>query len=263
VRNSADGRPEGEITWQIRRASRRLGVVIGAIMDDAKFREMLRNPDDRVITEVLVHQLNTCGETLPPELRERILAQGSAAIVPLLRFLGDEEEIEYADAPVHAIDLLVELKATEAILPMLRILVEIDCTNALYELIVEKLPELGAAVIAPALALIKAEPDVESLFAICEVLSHIKVSDDRVFVLLRKAFNESPLIGASYFKDYGDKRAVPLIERALDQLDWTKDPRRTLSTVRTLVDAYQGLSGPLPDRLKARLDARMPRTPAR
>ena len=75
--------------------------------------------------EALVRLLIDAGEELPPRLHERILTLGPAVIPPLVAMLEDdalsmEEAPGEGWAPIHAADLLGELRKTETVEPMLR-----------------------------------------------------------------------------------------------------------------------------------------------
>jgi hypothetical protein len=107
--------------------------------------------------ESLARLLIEAGETLPPRLRERILTFGPEIVAPLIAILEDEalfpeEAPGEGWAPIHAAELLGELRATEAVEPMLRRLAENGWDTLLSETILEALPGLGPAVLEPALA---------------------------------------------------------------------------------------------------------------
>jgi hypothetical protein len=207
-----------------------------------------------MVSEILVQQLTRIGETLPSALRERILAQGARAVPLLLRFLQEGEDFEESWASLHAVGLLVDLHATEAIEPLLRVLIETECIDTLHERIVERLPELGVAVLEPALALLREDKDDETLFSLCEVLCKLRFRDDRIFAALIEAFNESAFVGASYLDDYGEPRAVPFIDRAIQAFEPGRGPESTSVELAALVATRERLGGPLPDTLKAHVD---------
>ena len=72
-------------------------------------------------------RLRRSGEKVPAALRNAVLAMGHDAVAGLIELLEDEEaaRVDSASegwAPVHAAELLIELRATEAIEPLLRVL---------------------------------------------------------------------------------------------------------------------------------------------
>lgn len=203
--------------------------------------------------------LRRTGERLPSELRERILARGQEAIPPLVEILQDEElGAEDGPAggwpPIHAVELLVDLGALEAIEPMLDILAETDWDTIIHDRIVLRLPDLRGAVLEPALARIVSGIDEPLHDNLCSILSEIGVRDDRVYSELCKAFERNETIGAVRLADYGDPRALPLLARALHEFepDW-QSPFGLLG-LADLVDAHERLGAPLPEELRARVD---------
>jgi hypothetical protein len=115
---------------------------------------------------------------------------------------------------VHAADLLIDLKAVEAIEPMLGVLAETDLEDVLYNRVVVRLPELGSAVLEPALTFMADNADHEEIVpSVCEVLAKLGVKDERIFRALCDVFEQGnePLT-AGMLADYGDPRALPLIE---------------------------------------------------
>jgi hypothetical protein len=126
----------------------------------------------------LVAELLASGKTLPAELRSRFLAQGTANVPRLLQLL---EHREFADedspgsgwAPVHAVELLIELRVTEAVLPMLRALEQTHWSDLLHDRILIRLPEMGAVVLEPALAALGRNDDEDLRHSFCAVLSQL------------------------------------------------------------------------------------------
>ncbi len=81
-----------------------------------------------------IDQLRATKEKLPPELRGQILALRAEAVPPLIAILTDaqlgmSESPAEGWPPIHAVELLADLKATEAIEPMLDVLVETCSTK--------------------------------------------------------------------------------------------------------------------------------------
>jgi hypothetical protein len=75
-------------------------------------------------SDSLFEDVRRTGETLPDELRARILSLGAAAVPPLIALLEDDDAAA-EDAPgqgwppIHAVDLLADLGAEEANMTML------------------------------------------------------------------------------------------------------------------------------------------------
>jgi hypothetical protein len=205
----------------------------------------------------LTARLQETGEKLPLKLREELLALGPSAVEPLIKLLEDDP----GDWPsIHAVDLLADLKATEAIEPMLQALPELTFDDILYSRIVSRLPDLGPAVVEPALAMLAGEQeygedaDEETVSGICEVFAKLGVKDERVFEALCWAFKRSEPWTASAFAIYGDSRAVPILEAAIAAFE--PDFRNALGAVELmdLIEPYESLGGVLTPDLRAQVD---------
>lgn len=199
-------------------------------------------------------ELRQTGETLADELRARILSSGAAAIPSLLALLQDadaaaEDGPGQGWPPIHAVDLLADLKAEEAIVPMLGVLRSGDMDDILSSRIAVRLPTLGAAVFEPVLAELSGIRDTDRAVTLCAILANIGVKDERVWLELSKCFREEPHLSAGFLATYGDDRALPLIEREIFAFD--EDARGSLARLdlELLVEAYEELAGELPDKL--------------
>jgi hypothetical protein len=200
--------------------------------------------------EALVRLLIEAGERVPPRLRERILGLGEAAVPPLLAIaadeaLDDEEAPGKGWAPVHAVELLGELRVPAAAEPLLRLLQETEPGAYLYDELLQALPELGPAVVEPALAAYQTV-DPERRFSLGSVLAGLGVRDDRIYAALVEEFQQEPVPGTMHLAEYGDPRALPLLSKALDDYQEinTDDPMANHLVVE-LEDAIQHLGGEL------------------
>ena len=107
-------------------------------------------------TSTLEQHLIQAGEQLPAELRDRIIAQGKA-IVPALLDVLNHEPLQMEDAPgegcapIHAVDLLREMKATDAIQPMIRWMQKIDFLSILHDRLLQALISFGEEALQPVL----------------------------------------------------------------------------------------------------------------
>ncbi len=199
-------------------------------------------------------ELAPYGETLPPDVRARVVAQGVAIVQPLIAILENEELAETGSLgdgwlPIHAADLLIDLKAEQAIPAMLRELVGSDLDAILYNKVAVRLPELGAAVFEPAAALMDTLTDYDARSSVCGVLAELNVSDERVFGWCKEVFDRDPVLGAIYFAECGDERALPLLARAIEEFepDWESQP--PLGDLREFVEAYEDIADALPEDL--------------
>jgi hypothetical protein len=194
------------------------------------------------------------GEKLDPELRAEVLALGPAAIPELLRILSDDA-LHLEDGPgagwppIHAVDLLADLKATEAIEPMLRLLCETDWDEIIHDRIVQRLAELGATVVEPALAILERGVPEDVHHAICCVLADVGVRDPRIYAQLCSLFDEDEVFGATCLSDYGDPAALPILEGAIEDFEPDFDSPYGLMSLNELLESYERLGGKLSEEL--------------
>jgi hypothetical protein len=204
-------------------------------------------------------RLRTTAKSLPKALRTAILADGPAHVSGLIEILADDSlSFEIAQGkgfpPVHAVKLLADIKAPEAIDPMLRALTVTECGDLLHDEISKRLAEFGAPVLEPALAALAGEQDQDVRHALCGVLARIGVRDDRIFQALRSVLDEDVCFGAFMLADYGDPGALPILESAIENLDPTLHPLVGASDVNELAEAHAALGGVLPEAVQAKAD---------
>ena len=212
--------------------------------------------------------LRRTGKSLPKPLRDAILADPGAHVAGLLEILRDDALAQATSpgagyAPIHAVDLLADAKAAEAARPMLDVLATTDWDDILHDRILQRLPDLGAPALEPALSLIASTEDVELRHDVCSVVASLGVRDERVFDALSSFFAEAPMSGAIAFAEYGDPRALPLIEDAIEKIPPVGDALIVASELTELVSAYEDLGGQLPDALQAKVDAMLAAADAR
>jgi hypothetical protein len=210
-------------------------------------------------SDSLFEDLRRTGETLPDELRARILPLGAAAVPPLIALLEDDDAAA-EDAPgqgwppIHAVDLLADLGAEEAIMPMLVALRGGDMDDILSSRVAVRLPTLGPAVLEPVLAELSGIRDTDRAVTLCAILANIGVKDERVWLELSKCFSEEPHLSAGFLASYGDDRALPLIEREIFAFDENARGSLARLDLDLLVEAYEELAGELPDELFDHVD---------
>jgi hypothetical protein len=195
-----------------------------------------------------IEQLLRTKETLSTDLRQQILADIPGLVPDLIAILKDEK-LGHPNSPaagfppIHAVSLLVDAKATEAIEPLLDMLAETSFDHTIHERILERLPDLGAAVLEPALACFAKADDDEAADSFAELLATLDVKDPRIFEIFSKIIKERPVYGAILFADYGDPDARPMITDVIANYkpdftdpDWHED-------LDELLKALVGLGG--------------------
>jgi hypothetical protein len=195
----------------------------------------------------LVRQLIDTGERLPKELRRDILHLGDAAVTALLEILEDETLAQIDSpgkgwAPIHAAELLGDLRAAIAVEPMLRTLALTDPLDILHDRMLSSLPKIGAPVVEPALRA-AASADDEVLDSVAAVLAKVGLRDDRILDLLLAQLRRAPGF-AGNLAEYGDPRALPSLLEALDafELDESGNPfaNHALIEIRCAIEELGG-----------------------
>jgi hypothetical protein len=171
--------------------------------------------------ESILEELVRGGRRLPDGVRDRILALGPAAVPELIAILDDEALLSETApgagwAPIHAVDLLGELRAGDAVEPMLRVLAGTEFLDIVHDRILQRMPQIGAPVIEPALHAYADSRDDDFRLSLAAVLSRTGVRDEQIFTLLLERLDREPS-EAHHLVDYGDRRALPRLHDALDR----------------------------------------------
>lgn len=170
----------------------------------------------------LVRQLIDTSEQLPKELRRDILHLGDAAVAALLEILEDETLAQIDSpgkgwAPIHAAELLGDLRAATAVVPMLRTLAQTDPLDILHDRVLPSLAKIGAPVVEPALRA-AASADQDTLDSIAAVLARVGIHDERILDILLAQLRRVPEL-AGNLAEYGDPNAIPALLEALDAFE--------------------------------------------
>jgi hypothetical protein len=198
------------------------------------------------------------GDEISKELHGEIVALGPDAIEPLLDFIRDEKWSD-ADgpgggwAPIHAAQLLADLKAVQAIEPMLEALGDtVAGEDRLFDALMVSLAEIGQPVLEPALRIYAAEDDPAMRTHLAALLSEIGVRDERIYQALLELLKNEAGLGASSLGIYGDERALEPLSRALDALE---PDRGDNQDVIELTSAIEELGGVLTPGQRAKAEA--------
>jgi len=195
----------------------------------------------------VVRQIIDTGERLPKETRRDILHLGDAAVTALLEILEDDALAQIDSpgkgwAPIHAAELLGDLRAATAVEPMLRVLALTDPLDILHDRLLPSLAKIGAPVVEPALRA-AASADQETLHSVASVLARVGLRDDRILDLLLAQLRRAPGF-AGNLAEYGDPRALPSLLEALDafELDESGNPfaNHDLVEIRCAVEELGG-----------------------
>ena len=179
---------------------------------------------------------------------------GASVVAKLIELLQDEEA-SFEDSPgngwppIHAVDLLVDLKAEEAIEPLLEVLEASSIDDIIYSRIAIRLPKLGAPVLEPALRLMDEVIDGDVFDALCSVISELGIRDERIFELLCDHFETDEALGAICFAEYGDERALPLLKEAIEEFEPNWESEFGMMDLNEFEEAYKRIAGALPTEL--------------
>ena len=203
-------------------------------------------------TPTLEQHLIQVGEKLSDDLRHRIIDQGKAIIPALLDVLNNEPlQMEDAPgegcAPIHAVDLLREMRATEAIQPMALWMQKTDPLSYLHEQLLQALISFGEDAIPLVLAAYDETTEYEERRSLCSILSESPVKKDTIFEALLRQLEENVEWGTLCLAEYGDTRALPHLQQALDAYEVVSDVNNPLSdqVVFELCAAIQEMGGKL------------------
>lgn len=162
------------------------------------------------------------GRDLPEDLAREVAGGDREATVPILIDIPSDESLRDGDspgegwAPIHAMRLLAELGASEAVPHLLRIPAEEHWDTIIADQAWVILPKFGALALEPAIDAYDEDGTPSYRAALCVALSELGVKDERIHERLVESFPyDQPLI-AGAFATYGDARALPLLSDALD-----------------------------------------------
>jgi HEAT repeat protein len=203
-------------------------------------------------TQALVRRILEHTETLPASLQADILARGAEAVVRLVEVLLDEPLAHTTapgegHAPIHAVRLLAQLKASEAIEPMVRRLMHTEPGEVLHDTLLYALEELGPAVAPAALEALADARTSDERFGLLSALSHCGARDERIYAALLVQLEEDPIAAAMNLSVYGDPRAIEPLTRALEAHEVDEDAEDLFAnqTIIELQHAIEQLGGTL------------------
>ncbi len=206
-----------------------------------------------------LRSLLSCGKRLPGDVREQILAAGDAAVGPLLAIVKNadlhrEDSPGEGYAPIHAVKLLGELGATEAIEPLLDLLDDSRPEEIIYSTLIHALARLGAAALEPTLAHLEKARSEQTKHSFREVLSRAGVRDDRVLAALLEGLAHDVILGAGDLADYGDPAALPALLAAAERSEPGGEGLFDGQELIDLEDAIVTLGGEIPPSMEKKLE---------
>ena len=207
-----------------------------------------------------IARLRSTGEVLSKALRTEIISLGSEAVPALIELLEDDSASE-EDAPgggwppIHAVELLAELKAEEAIEPLLDVLARTDFETIIHDKIALRLPAFGGLALESVLDWLEDDPHDDLYSDLCCVVSELGVRDERIFEHLCELIGFEEGMGAICFANYGDEQALPILRTHIEEFEPNWDSELGMLDLNELVAAYSAIAGKLPDDLNDHVSA--------
>ena len=202
-----------------------------------------------------LERLRKTADILPDDLRDQILAAGANVVPALIEIMLDDtllDEEEKGCPPTHAIALLGKLRATEAIEPMIRVLVG-DELGLRLEAVLKALEAIGAPCADVGLRLLS-DPDPVVRSIALDAIARSHSPDERAYKTLVELFEEDPNKGAFLLVAYGDRRALAVMERKIAAYV-AREPDPLTGEVdlfRKILIAYEAFAGRLSEDLERR-----------
>lgn len=193
----------------------------------------------------IVRALVGSGRDLPPKVRRAVLSLGPAAIPVLLRLLEPTEQESRRSTgwgDVHAMNLLGEIGAVEAIPEIIDVLGRSDPMEIRYSAAIATLTSLGDAAVEPLLAAPTSSEDFEC--ARDDVLASLGFGDPRILARLLAGLVHNPMLYACLIGKRADPEALPGLHAAFDRLPIAADFETTRGMIE-FVEAIAACGGSL------------------
>jgi HEAT repeat protein len=166
-------------------------------------------------------------QALTPDLVEQFRAQRET-VIPILRrllhnwALYDTEGPGKGWVPIHAVHLLGELQAEEAVDDLVEVLAESKYDEIIRQTTVEALAQIGPAALPAALDFSRWSRRTGLQGEVAGLIGMIGRGDERAYPALRAFYEQTDWDGARTLAVdalalLGDQRAIPLLRSALDE----------------------------------------------
>ena len=218
-----------------------------------------KKPSNEDAVREVVDKLLTVSYEVPDPLAEKIRALGSAAGPRLLEIcldgkLREDDAPGEGYAPLHALELLVDLQFIDAIEPLIGLMFKLEPITLLRDRLSSLISCFGAAALEALLEEYERLADYEDKKSCLRLLSDLQVRDPRIFALLQETFKRDAGQGIELLVTYGDPAAVPLLVNEAGRLTPDND-YETSFRARSIQRALEKLGHEVPDELSAHLVA--------
>jgi HEAT repeat protein len=146
--------------------------------------------------------------------------------IPALIDLASDEYLQMEDspgdgyAPIHAVQILGELEAVEAVPTLVDIVADVDSEAVIYSAAIFALQKIGQRAVDPILTFMRYSWDAEAKVGLAEAIE-TSSPDERVYQALVTLWNEATwedgkCLLAHRLAQTGGEQAIPLLEAALE-----------------------------------------------
>lgn len=172
--------------------------------------------------------LSDCGLDVPDDLADVVAERREASISWLLSIAAHEvDHPQFVMLAAHTATMLGRFEVARAAPLLVRLLDVSDPDDMVTDAILRALPAIGEPALEPLLARIEASPtEDEQRLALFEMVCQLGVQDERIFRALADVYFEEPPFYSMCLADYGDRRGLRLIHRALHDFELTGDVDR-------------------------------------
>ena len=191
-------------------------------------------------TESLIQRLYEGEQALAPDLMEQFRAQRETVVPALRRLLYDEALYDTEGpgrgwVPIHAVRLLGELRAEEAVDDLMDVLAESRQEELIRQTTLEALEQIGPAALPAALDFLRWSRRTGLQGEVAGLIGLLGKEDERAYPALRTFYEQTNWDGArtlavSALALLGDRRAIPLLRFALNERDLQPSDIATLAT---------------------------------
>jgi len=175
-------------------------------------------------TNILVEMLKQYEDDIPPLLIKRIRNFNTDALKSLEKLALDKNLSRkdfYKHGPINAIYILGEMRNI-AVLPLfIEIINNCEDTDEIFNYTADAIMKLGEETIDFLIEEIKNTKNEFTRSHLSWILSHFK--DERIFSILCELCENAPVWRGFYAEilcDYGDKRAIPILQRLVCEKDF-------------------------------------------
>jgi len=191
-------------------------------------------------TESLIQRLYEGEQALTPDLMEQFRAQHETVVPALRRLLYDGALYDTEGpgggwVPIHAVHLLGELGAEEAVDDLMDVLADSQPEEIIRQTTLEALEQIGPAALPAALEFLHWSWRTGLQGEVAGLIGLLGQEDERAYPALRTFYEQTDWDGArtlavSALALLGDRRAIPLLRFALNERDLQPSDIATLAT---------------------------------